>query len=189
MAAVLDHARQHPQVRPADFRLLMELAARTDPDTGAARVSLRTLATAVHHKDLKAIRRLLRGFETAGWLERLGTGRQGLAIERNTETYRLTVGSMPTVSGVVTVGSQPPVTVGSQPPVIDKKRRPLTEVQRLAMQAARLDLRNGTHTPGGHSDDDAHWTAGEAALWDAAQAMEAELFELADYRDPARFAQ
>jgi hypothetical protein len=149
MAAVIEFARQHPEVRPADFRLLMEVAACTDPDTGAARVSVRTLAAAVHHDDPAATWRRLRACEKRGWLERQGTGRQGRAELRNTETYRLTVAVTATVSGVVTVAAVATARVAATATVIDKKRRPLTEGQRLAMQAAKLDLRNGTHTPNG----------------------------------------
>jgi hypothetical protein len=311
MAAVMEYARQHPEVSPADFRLLMEVAARTDPDTGEARVSVRTLAAAVHQDDPAATRRRLRACEARGWLERQGTGRPGRAELRNTETWRLTEAVTAPVGGVRTGAATAPARGAATAPVIDKKRSrtlsgreaarqfrarerewealaaserspdgdahhsasggslasgslPLSPAQEAHQgtpeaptgepaqplsSAFAADASHPSHqedqgttpglpgepwdqgkastgpgprpvpgrspngsAPGGaarpqsreplgastgdpfsnpradQSDDDTFWTQGEAALWDAAQAMEAELFELAGYCDPGRFA-
>jgi hypothetical protein len=89
MTAMLLAGRQSSDLSSADYRLLMELAARTDPTTGLARASVRELAEAVHQHHHQATMRRLRDLERRGHLERLGTGRRGPASEHNTETYRL----------------------------------------------------------------------------------------------------
>jgi MarR family len=149
MAAVMEYARQHQEVSPADFRLLMEVAARTDPDTGEARVSVRTLAAAVHHDDPAATRRRLRALEAAGWLERQGTGQPGRANLRNTETYRLTGAVTASVGGVRTGAATAPVRGAATAPVIDRDTRQLTAQQRLAMRTAPLNLAAAERPPNG----------------------------------------
>lgn len=86
--AVILAARADGTLSSAEFRTVAEVAARIDPETGKARVSVRDLAKAVH-TDPRTMRRRLTGLVERSWLERAGTGRPGYATEANTETYAL----------------------------------------------------------------------------------------------------
>jgi hypothetical protein len=91
MEAVLLAACQDPRITLAYFRLLMEVAAWSDPETGWCRRTLRQLAKAVHYQDTGTVRRWLGELQDLGYLERRGSGRPGYPDKngRNTEAYRL----------------------------------------------------------------------------------------------------
>jgi hypothetical protein len=89
VGAVVLAARADDQLSNADYRLAVEVAARIDPDTGTARVSVRDLAAAVHNADHRSTGRRLHELERRGYLKSEGTGRAGHASEANMETYML----------------------------------------------------------------------------------------------------